>query len=154
MKSFWKVLSAAALVAGLAPYKVEKDEETGKTTYQSLLMRVTTGPGKSEEKKQIDVNLSEGTLVQKVREKAAEREEAHLFTDDLAVNYHEPAAKAEEPAAAEAEAEAAGTEAAEAEIEAMAAQAEADEAQAEAEAAREEADAARDGAEEAKPEEP
>ena len=29
---FWKVLSAAALVAGLAPYKVEKDEETGKTT--------------------------------------------------------------------------------------------------------------------------
>lgn len=150
MKSFWKVLSAAALVAGLAPYKVEKDEETGKTTYQSLLMRITTSRGENEEKKQIAVDLGEGTLFQKAREKAAEREEAHLFTDDLAVTYQS------------AEAEAADMEAAEAEIEAMAAEAEAQEAQMEAaeaaeEAVQEEAEAAQEmaaEAEEAKPEEP
>lgn len=113
MKSFWKVLGAAALVAGLAPYKVEKDEETGKTSYQSLLMRITTSRGESEKKKQIAVDLGEGTLFQKAREKAVAREEAHLFTDDLAVAY--------QPAEAEVD----DMEDADAEIEAMAAEAKA-----------------------------
>lgn len=124
---FWKVLSTAALVAGLAPYKVEKDEATGKTTYQALLWRMTTTSGEEEGEKRFNIDLGEGTLTQKLREKAIQKEEAHLFTDDLAVNYHQEA---------DAGAEAADTEAAEAEIEAMAAQAEAQEAQAEAEAAQ------------------
>lgn len=121
----WKVLSAAALVAGLAPYKVEKDEATGKTTYQALLWRGSTSEKDGE--KHFGIDLGEGTLTQALREKAAAKEEAHLFTDELTVDF------------SRSEAEAADTEAAEAEIEAMAAQAEAQEAQAEAEAAQAEA---------------
>ena len=121
----WKVLSAAALVAGLAPYRVEKDEATGKTTYQALLWRGSTSEKDGE--KHFGIDLGEGTLTQALREKAAAKEEAHLFTDELTVDF------------SRSEAEAADTEAAEAEIEAMAAQAEAQEAQAEAEAAQAEA---------------
>ena len=122
---FWKVLSTAALVAGLAPYKVEKDEASGKTTYQALLWRGSTSEKDGE--KHFGIDLGEGTLTQALREKAAAKEEAHLFTDELTVDF------------SRSEAEAADTEAAEAEIEAMAAQAEAQEAQAEAEAAQAEA---------------
>ena len=122
---FWKVLSTAALVAGLAPYKVKKDEATGKTTYQALLWRGSTSEKDGE--KHFGIDLGEGTLTQALREKAAAKEEAHLFTDELTVDF------------SRSEAEAADTEAAEAEIEAMAAQAEAQEAQAEAEAAQAEA---------------
>ena len=107
----WKVLSAAALVAGLAPYKVEKDEASGKTTYQALLWRGSTSEKDGE--KHFGIDLGEGTLTQALREKAAAKEEAHLFTDELTVDF------------SRSEAEAADTEAAEAEIEAMAAQAEA-----------------------------
>ena len=121
----WKVLSAAALVAGLAPYKVEKDEASGKPTYQALLWRGSTSEKDGE--KHFGIDLGEGTLTQALREKAAAKEEAHLFTDELTVDF------------SRSEAEAADTEAAEAEIEAMAAQAEAQEAQAEAEAAQAEA---------------
>lgn len=110
---FWKVLSTAALVAGLAPYKVKKDEASGKTTYQALLWRMTTTSGEEEGEKRFNIDLGEGTLTQKLREKAIQKEEAHLFTDDLAVNYHQGE-----------DAEAEDTEAAEAEIEAMAAEAE------------------------------
>ena len=105
---FWKVLSAAALVAGLAPYKVEKDEETGKTTYQALLWRGSTSEKDGE--KHFGIDLAEGTLTQMLREKAAAKEEAHLFSDELTVDFHRE------------EQEAADTEAAEAEIEAIAAE--------------------------------
>ena len=57
---FWKVLSAAALVAGLAPYKVEKDEETGKTTYQALLWRGGTPP--KDGGKDFRIDPAQGTL--------------------------------------------------------------------------------------------
>ena len=115
----WKVLSAAALVAGLAPYKVEKDAETGKTTYQALLWRGSTSEKDGE--KHFGIDLGEGTLTQKLREKAAAKEEAHLFTDELTVDFSR---------GGDEEVEAADTEAAEAEIEAMAAQAEAEAAEA------------------------
>lgn len=120
----WKVLSAAALVAGLAPYKVEKDEETGKTTYQALLWQAISS--EQDGGKHFGIDLGAGTLTQKLREKAAAKEEAHLFSDELTVDFHR-------------EEQAADTEAAEAEIEAMAAEAEAQAAQAEAEAAEAEA---------------
>ena len=46
MKKFWKVLGLGALVAGLTPYKVEKDEETGEKSYQALLWRITSAPSR------------------------------------------------------------------------------------------------------------
>ena len=95
MKKFWKVLGLGALVAGLTPYKVEKDEETGKTTYQALLWRGSTSEKDGE--KHFGIDLAEGTLTQMLREKAAAKEEAHLFSDELTVDFHR-----EEQEAAEA----------------------------------------------------
>lgn len=110
MKKFWKVLGFTALVAGLAPYKVEKDEETGENSYQSLLMRVTSAPGVEEgEKRRIGINLGEGTLTSKILDMAEKKEanEPHLFSDEISVEYA-PAEEAEpvvEVAADEAEKE-------------------------------------------------
>lgn len=89
MKKFWKFLGFAALAAGLAPYKIEKNEETGENTYQSLLMRITTSPGETEgEKRRIDVNLGEGALTGKLLEKMENNgEEPHLFSDEISIDY-------------------------------------------------------------------
>ena len=106
MKKFWKFFGFAALAAGLAPYKIEKNEETGENTYQSLLMRVTTSPGVEEgEKRRIDVNLGEGALTSKLLDKMENKgEEPHLFSDEISVDYT-PAEKDGEEDSAEAEEE-------------------------------------------------
>ena len=77
MKKFWKVLGLGALVAGLTPYKVEKDEERGEKRYQALLWQATVSSGEREEKK-VDVNLGFKSPADK---------EAHLFSDELSVAY-------------------------------------------------------------------
>lgn len=96
MKKFWKMLGITALAAGLTPYKVEKNEETGVRTYQSLLMRITTSPGEEEgEKRRFDINLGEGGLTSKLLDMTEKKEEPHLFSDEISVEY----APASEPAA-------------------------------------------------------
>ena len=100
MKKFWKVLGFAALAAGLTPYKVEKNAETGENSYQALLSRITSAPGKGEDKRAIDINLGEGTLTAKLMGAAGKAEEPHLFSDELSVEYTVPegeAAESEEP---------------------------------------------------------
>ena len=103
MKTIWKLLGAA-LVVGLTPYKVEKDEETGGKSYQSLLWRITSAPGEGEKQVDIGINLGEGTLTSRLLN-AAREEEPHLFSDELCVEYtsapvtEEAPAEAEEPAA-------------------------------------------------------
>lgn len=88
MKTFWKVLGAAALAVGLTPYKVEKNEETGASSYQALLWRITSEPSHAEgETRQIGINLSEGTLTSKLWEMVEKKEEPHLFSDELCVEY-------------------------------------------------------------------
>lgn len=84
MKNFWKVLGVAALAVGLTPYKVEKDEERGEKRYQALLWQATVSPGEGEEKK-VDVNLGFKSPADK---------EAHLFSDELSVEYTVPNAEA------------------------------------------------------------
>lgn len=92
MKTFWKILGLGALAAGLTPYKVEKNEETGESSYQALLWRINIGPGSEENRKKIDmdfgINLGEGTLTSKLTEKMMKKEEAHLFSDELSVEYN------------------------------------------------------------------
>lgn len=88
MKTFWKVLGFAALVAGLTPYKVNKDEETGENSYQALLWRGSTKPGEGEGKREVLINFGEGTLTGKVLDAIEKKEEAHLFSDELSVDYH------------------------------------------------------------------
>lgn len=108
MKTFWKVLGAAALAIGLTPYKIEKNAETGENSYQSLLWRITSEPSKIEgEKREININLMEGTLTSKLL--GEQKEEPHLFSDELCVEYTgtpvttESAAPVEEEPAAPAE---------------------------------------------------
>lgn len=84
MKNFWKVLGVAALAVGLTPYKVEKDEERGEKRYQALLWQATVSSGEGEEKK-VDVNLGFKSPADK---------EAHLFSDELSVEYTVPNAEA------------------------------------------------------------
>ena len=88
MKTFWKLLGVAALAAGLTPYKIEKNEETGENSYQALLWRITSEPSQIEgEKRQIGINLGEGTLTSKLWELAEKKDEPHLFSDELCVEY-------------------------------------------------------------------
>lgn len=87
MKGFWKVLGFAALAAGLTPYKVEKDEETGESNYQALLWRGSSKPGEGGNKRDILINLGEGTLTSKVLDAVEKKKEAHLFSDEISVEY-------------------------------------------------------------------
>ena len=156
MKKFWKILGLSALAVGLTPYKVEKNEETGENSYQALLWRITSTPGDEETKREIGINLGEGTLTSKLMNAAGKTEEPHLFSDELCVEYTGGEAGVSEAAeeAAEAAAEAAEEAveaAAEAAEEAVEAAAEAAEEAAEAavEATEEAAEAAAEAAEEA-----
>ena len=109
MKAFWKILGLGALAAGLTPYKVEKNEETGERSYQALLWKGTVGPGSGNDKTNIDIdlgiNLGEGTLTSKLMGGAKKAEEPHLFSDELCVEYtggESEAVEAAEDAAEEA----------------------------------------------------
>jgi len=82
---FWKILGFAALAAGLTPYKVEKNEETGENNYQALLWKGTTRT--DSDGKHIDINLNEGSLTTKVKSAVEKQKETHLFTDELSVEY-------------------------------------------------------------------
>lgn len=100
MKKFWKILGLGALAAGLTPYKVEKNEETGENSYQALLWRITSAPGNGDNKREININLGEGTLTSMLAGAAGKKEEPHLFSDELSVEYTVPegeAAESEEP---------------------------------------------------------
>ena len=81
MKNFWKVLGIAALAVGLTPYKVEKDEETGENRYQALLWQATRVKKEmGEDKGEINITLGFNSPFQ-------QEEEAHLFSDELSVEY-------------------------------------------------------------------
>ena len=117
MKKFWKILGLGALAVGLTPYKVEKNEETGEKSYQARLWRITSAPAGEDKKIDIGINLGEGTLTSKLMNAAERKDEPHLFSDELCVEYAGgeavEAAEAEEPEApAEAEAPAAPEESA------------------------------------------
>ena len=83
MKNFWKVLGVAALAVGLTPYKVEKDEETGENKYQALLWQAKREKkGGENEKGELNITLGFYSPFQ--------QEEAHLFSEDLSVEYAVP----------------------------------------------------------------
>ena len=87
MKAFLKILGFTALVAGLTPYKVDKNEETGENSYQALLWRITSTSGEDGKKRDIGINLGEGTLTAKIIDAVEKQKEAHLFSDELSVEY-------------------------------------------------------------------
>lgn len=97
MKKFWKALGIAALAA-FVPVRFQKDEETGKKKYQSLLLSVDVGPGENETGTDIGINLGEGVLTELGRKVVGARREAAMFTDDPAEAAVEAADLAQTPA--------------------------------------------------------
>ena len=95
MKAFWKILGLGALAVGLTPYRVEKDEETGEKKYQALLWQATKTP-KEGEKDALNINIG-------LNLPQEDADEAHLFSDELCVEYN--GTPVTEPAAPEAPAE-------------------------------------------------
>lgn len=82
MKKFWKVLGIAALAAAI-PLKAEKDEETGRKTYRSLLLSVDVDTDKEGKTADIGINLGEGLLSGPLsRAVAAKKETVHFADDD------------------------------------------------------------------------
>ena len=79
MKMFWKVLGAAALAVGLTPYRVNTNEETGEKTYRALLWQATKTPQEGE-KDALSINIGLNL--------PQEDDEAHLFSDELCVEYN------------------------------------------------------------------
>lgn len=126
-----KVFGAAALVAGLTPYRITRDEETGEKKVRALFWEATSGPKTEGEEKDLTVHLGFFSPVEQ------EDDEPHFFADELTVEYtreETEAPKAEESAEAETAAadEAPAAETAEAEEETAEA-AEAEEAEEESE---------------------
>lgn len=83
MKAFWKALGVAALAA-LVPVRFQKDEETGKQTFQSLLLSVDVDTDQEGKTVDIGVNLGEGVLTDLGRKLAGAVRESEMFTDDPA----------------------------------------------------------------------
>ena len=94
MSAIWKLLGAAAALAGLAPYKVNKDEETGEVKVKALLWNATYAPATEEKDKTVDVHFGLN-----VPGKEKKEDETHIYTDDVTVSY-----AAEEKAGENAEA--------------------------------------------------
>lgn len=83
MKTFWKALGVAALAA-LVPVRFQKDEETGRQTFQSLLLSVDVDTDQEGKTVDIGVNLREGVLTGLGRKLAGAVRESEMFTDDPA----------------------------------------------------------------------
>lgn len=99
-----KVFGAAALAAGLTPYRITRDEETGEKKVRALFWEATSGPNMEGEEKNLTVHLGFFSPA------AQEDEEPHFFADELTVEYtrtESESSKAEEEVS-EAENSAAG----------------------------------------------
>lgn len=81
MKKFWKALGIAALAA-VVPVRVQRDEETGKKTFQSLLWKLDVGPTGDSAATEIGLDLMEGVLTAPLMKAVTAKKEAKLFTDD------------------------------------------------------------------------
>lgn len=77
----WKALGIAALATAV-PVRFKKDEETGKKTYQSLLISVDVGPGENGENTAIGINIGEGVLTNAIYSLVTSKKETIHFADD------------------------------------------------------------------------
>ena len=99
LSSVFKVFGAAALVAGLTPYRVTKDEETGEKKYRALFWEAASKPVEDGEEKGVTFRV--GFFSPAVRDE----EEPHFFADELTVEYTQPESEADSSAAEEEESE-------------------------------------------------
>lgn len=81
MKKIWKALGIAALVTAV-PICFKKDEDTGKKTYQSLLISLDVGPGENGKNTAIGINIGEGVLTNAIYRLVNSKKETIHFADD------------------------------------------------------------------------
>ena len=81
MKKLWKALGITALAA-VVPVRFQKDEETGKKTFQSLLWKLDIGPTNDGPGTEIGLDLMEGVVTGPILNAVAAKKEAVLFADD------------------------------------------------------------------------
>ncbi len=74
-----KVFGTAALLGSLIPYRVSTDEDTGEKKYRALLWEATQTPQDDGEKKSLSVHVGFFNPLAD--------DEAHLYADDLTVEY-------------------------------------------------------------------
>ena len=84
MKKFWKAFGFTAALAALVPVSIMEDKETGKKTYQSLLMSLDIKTDEDTSEKQIGLNIGDGLISSAIVNAVTARREAELFTDDPA----------------------------------------------------------------------
>lgn len=104
LSSVFKVFGAAALVAGLTPYRVTKDEETGEKKYRALFWEAASGPKEEDGEKDVTFRVGFFSPMEK------DEDEPHFFADELTVEYTKPESCADSGAEAEEEPEEAAEE--------------------------------------------
>ena len=83
MRNFWKAFGITAALAALVPVRVKQDEETGKKTYQSLLMSLDITPNaEAGDKETVGLNICDGVVSRAIVHAVTAKREAELFADD------------------------------------------------------------------------
>lgn len=81
MKKFWKALGLAAIAAAV-PVRFKKDEETGRKTYQSLLISVDVDTDEEGKTADIGINLGDGLIPNAISGLVGKKRETVHFADD------------------------------------------------------------------------
>lgn len=81
MKKFWKALGLAAIAAAV-PVRFQKDEETGRKTYQSLLISVDVDTDEEGKTADIGINLGDGLIPNAISGLVGKKRETVHFADD------------------------------------------------------------------------
>ena len=82
MSKFWKALGITTALAALVPVSIKEDKETGKKTYQSLLLSLDIKTDEAEKQKEIGLNLGDGLISRAIVNTVTAKREAELFADD------------------------------------------------------------------------
>ena len=101
MSKFWKAFGIATALAALVPVSIKEDKETGKKTYQSLLMSLDIKTDTEKSEKQIGLNIGDGIVSRAIADVITAKREAELFADDepeAAVPFPEEEAPTPTPA--------------------------------------------------------
>ena len=86
MKKFWRKVLGLATLATVVPVNITHDEETGKTTYQSLLATLTVKPGQDGTPTDVALDMGEGVLTRAINDVIIARQEAAMFADEELVS--------------------------------------------------------------------
>ena len=102
MKKFLRRVLGLVTLATVVPVSITHDQETGKTTYQSLLASLTVKPGQDGVPTDVALDMGEGVLTHAINDMIVAQQEAAMFADEELIVVS-PAEEAEATEAAPAE---------------------------------------------------